>query len=75
MVKRDRFETEYKNLFETHGYGTTIWSPMSQGILSGKYNDGVAPESSRFAEGGSGDNKVWTKFFSEENHPKTVAML
>jgi len=44
MVKRDRFETEYHHLFKTHGYGTTIWSPMAQGILSGKYNDGVAPE-------------------------------
>jgi len=48
---------------------------MAQGILSGKYNDGVAPEESRFAEGGSGAASTWARWFSTEKHPKTVAML
>ncbi|KAK0661643.1 putative voltage-gated potassium channel subunit beta [Cercophora samala] len=45
---RERFEVEYADLFQHHGYGTTIWSPLASGILTGKYNDGI-PEDSRFA--------------------------
>lgn len=45
---RDRFEVEYAPLFEQFKYGTTIWSPLASGLLTGKYNDGI-PENSRFA--------------------------
>jgi len=45
---RDRFEVEYEPLFQQFKYGTTIWSPLASGLLTGKYNDGV-PEDSRFA--------------------------
>jgi aryl-alcohol dehydrogenase-like predicted oxidoreductase len=45
---RERFEKEYAPLFEKHQYGTTIWSPLDSGMLTGKYNDGI-PEGSRFA--------------------------
>ena len=45
---RERFEVEYAPLFRHHGYGTTIWSPLASGLLTGKYNEGV-PEGSRFA--------------------------
>ncbi|KAL2174136.1 NADP-dependent oxidoreductase domain-containing protein [Thermothelomyces heterothallicus CBS 202.75] len=45
---RERFEIEYAPLFRQHGYGTTIWSPLASGLLTGKYNDGI-PEDSRFA--------------------------
>ena len=40
MFVRARFETEYHPLFN-HGYnmGTTIWSPLCSGLLTGKYND------------------------------------
>ncbi|KAL2159357.1 hypothetical protein VTH06DRAFT_2360 [Thermothelomyces fergusii] len=44
---RERFEVEYAPLFRQHGYGTTIWSPLASGLLTGKYNDGI-PEGSRF---------------------------
>lgn len=53
---RQRFEVEYEPLFKQFQYGTTIWSPLSSGLLTGKYNDGI-PEDSRFAT-----NK---EFFSE----------
>jgi len=33
-------EVEYKQVFKTVGLGTTIWSPLCSGLLSGKYNDG-----------------------------------
>ncbi|KAF2808618.1 Aldo/keto reductase [Mytilinidion resinicola] len=45
---RQRFEVEYAPLYEKFQYGTTIWSPLASGLLTGKYNDGV-PEDSRFA--------------------------
>ncbi|KAK9465851.1 NADP-dependent oxidoreductase domain-containing protein [Lipomyces arxii] len=40
MLKRDRFESEYYPLYKLYKYGTTIWSPLASGILTGKYNDG-----------------------------------
>lgn len=45
---RERFEVEFKPLFDQLGYGTTIWSPLASGLLTGKYNDGI-PADSRFA--------------------------
>lgn len=45
---RQRFEVEYAPLYEQFQYGTTIWSPLASGMLTGKYNDGV-PQDSRFA--------------------------
>ncbi|KAK6854253.1 hypothetical protein PG995_009346 [Apiospora arundinis] len=45
---RERFEVEYKPLFQQFQYGTTIWSPLASGLLTGKYNDGI-PDDSRFA--------------------------
>jgi len=47
MMHRERFEVEYDPLFRYEGMGTTIWSPLDSGMLTGKYNDGV-PEGSRF---------------------------
>jgi voltage-dependent potassium channel beta subunit len=46
MFHRDRVESEYHRLYQEIGLGTTIWSPLASGILTGKYNDGV-PEDSR----------------------------
>lgn len=47
MLTRRRFEEEYAILYKELGYGTTIWSPLATGILTGKYNNGKAPEGSR----------------------------
>ncbi len=46
MFHRERVEKEYRRLYSELGLGTTIWSPLSSGLLTGKYNDGV-PEGSR----------------------------
>lgn len=46
MLARERFELEYAPLFKELGYGTTIWSPLASGLLTGKYNNGI-PEGSR----------------------------
>jgi aryl-alcohol dehydrogenase-like predicted oxidoreductase len=41
LFKRDRVEDEYRNLYTEFGLGTTIWSPLASGVLTGKYNDGI----------------------------------
>jgi voltage-dependent potassium channel beta subunit len=48
LLARERFEKEYEPLFSDYGYGSTIWSPLASGMLSGKYDAGV-PASSRLA--------------------------
>lgn len=47
LLERNKMENEYLMIFKTVGMGTTIWSPLASGLLSGKYNDGI-PEGSRF---------------------------
>lgn len=49
LYARDRVEREYAQLYDTVGLGTTIWSPLKYGILSGKYNAGI-PADSRMAQ-------------------------
>ncbi len=45
MFHRERFEAEYAPLYEQLGYGTTIWSPLASGVLTGKYNNGIPADS------------------------------
>lgn len=47
LFHRERFEVEYAPLYKELGYGTTTWSPLYGGLLSGKYNEGKIPEGSR----------------------------
>jgi len=51
LLHRERVEVEYAPLYEKYGMGTTIWSPLGSGLLSGKYNDGI-PADSRLAQPG-----------------------
>ena len=46
MFERYRFEVEYGRLYEAIGLGTTIFSPLASGMLTGKYS-GSAPNDSR----------------------------
>ncbi len=46
MLARERFEKEYARLYTELGLGTTIWSPLASGLLTGKYNNGL-PEGTR----------------------------
>jgi len=48
LLHRERVESEYAPLYADFGMGTTTWSPLASGLLTGKYNDGV-PEDSRMA--------------------------
>lgn len=51
LLERNKLENEYLSIFKTVGMGTTIWSPLASGLLSGKYNNGI-PEDSRFGLSG-----------------------
>ncbi len=46
MLERDTVEGELETALANHGIGLVVWSPMAQGVLTGKYNDGI-PEGSR----------------------------
>ena len=48
LFERHRFSSEYERVYKEYGYGTTIWSPLASGLLTGKYNKGI-PEGSRGA--------------------------
>lgn len=48
LFERTKIEVEYSEIYKNVGLGTTIWSPLASGLLSGKYNDGI-PKDSRFA--------------------------
>ncbi len=45
LLHRDRVEKEYARLYRDIGLGATTWSPLASGLLSGKYNDGIPPDS------------------------------
>ncbi len=47
LFERAKMENDYLEIFKNIGMGTTIWSPLASGLLTGKYNDGI-PEGSRF---------------------------
>jgi len=66
MLHRERFEKEYRDVYDFYGYGTTIWSPLAGGLLTGKYNEGVAPEGSRYKENAFVRDLVWVRYFGDE---------
>jgi voltage-dependent potassium channel beta subunit len=48
MFERGRLEGDYVRFYKDYNYGTTIWSPLASGLLTGKYNKGI-PKDSRGA--------------------------
>lgn len=44
MLERNKVEVEYLKIYETVGLGTTIWSPLASGVLTGKHNSGMADD-------------------------------
>ncbi len=71
MLVRERFEKEYARLFKDYGYGSTTWSPLASGLLTGKYNNGI-PADSR----GSLPGYEWLRgSLSDEQRLATVRAL
>lgn len=48
LFERNKVESEFTEIYKNVGLGTTIWSPLATGLLSGKYNNGI-PKGSRLA--------------------------
>eukprot|EP01006_Ploeotia_vitrea_P062980 TRINITY_DN84737_c0_g1_i1.p1 TRINITY_DN84737_c0_g1~~TRINITY_DN84737_c0_g1_i1.p1 ORF type:complete len:359 (-),score=180.51 TRINITY_DN84737_c0_g1_i1:22-1098(-) len=50
MLRRERVESEFRPLLSSpRRLGLTIWSPLAMGLLTGKYNDGIPEEGTRFS--------------------------
>lgn len=48
LFERHKMENDYLEVFKNVGLGTTIWSPLASGLLTGKYNNGI-PDGSRIS--------------------------
>ncbi|HET6594960.1 MAG TPA: aldo/keto reductase [Anaerolineales bacterium] len=51
LFERHRFTRDYERVYKEYGYGTTIWSPLASGLLTGKYSKGIPPGSRGALEG------------------------
>lgn len=71
LLERDKMEKDYRMIFPTVGMGTTIWSPLASGLLTGKYNDGI-PEDSRFSL--QGFDWLKDRFMVEDKLAKVKAL-
>lgn len=74
MLKRERFEREYKTLVDYRGYGMSVWSPLALGLLAGRYNDGNIPEGRVKYNMDLGDD-YFDQYFSPEGKAETVRLL
>jgi aryl-alcohol dehydrogenase-like predicted oxidoreductase len=75
MLVRSKLENEYRLLYTEYKYGTTIWSPLAGGILSGKYNDGFIPAGSRYDNHVSVVDSNWQKYMNESARSTTIKKL
>ena len=51
LFERHRFGPAYDAIYKEHRYGSTTWSPLASGLLTGKYSDGIPPDSRGSVEG------------------------
>jgi voltage-dependent potassium channel beta subunit len=51
LLQQHRFGPEYDAVYKEHGYGSTTWSPLASGMLTGKYQDGIPKDSRGSLEG------------------------
>lgn len=71
LFERKKVEADFSDIYRNVGLGTTIWSPLASGLLTGKYNDGI-PKGSRFALEGF----EWLKdSWISDDHIKKVKKL
>lgn len=68
LFEREKIEKEFLQIYDTVGLGTTIWSPLASGLLTGKYNEGVPKDSRLNLKGFEWLNE---RLLKEENLKKT----
>lgn len=69
MLYRERVENEILPEAERFGMGLVVWSPLAQGMLTGKYDEGI-PEGSRFAR----YDQFRERYLTEENRRKVLKL-
>lgn len=69
MLRRNRVEEHILPVTTAKGIGLVVWSPLAQGLLTGKYDDGV-PEGTRFAN----FEQFKERFLTDENVAKVRAL-
>jgi len=74
MFHRERVEVEYQRLYTEIGLGTTIWSPLASGLLTGKYNDGIPEDSRATLEGYEWLRKRFTSKGAQEQIQKVIKL-
>ena len=73
MLERTKVELDYNPLFDDYKYGTTIWSPLASGILTGKYNNGIPP-GSRF-DANKQYQRIFDRWLGEKVRDENVKKL
>ncbi len=71
LFNRKKIECDYLQIFKTIGLGTTIWSPLASGLLTGKYNNGI-PKGSRL--GIEGFEWLKDKVLQQEKINKVITL-
>ena len=74
-LSRTDMEQYFPRIFEEYGYGSTVWSPLHMGLLTGKYNNLEIPEDSRFGKSEPFKNFIWDENLTEEDKEKKKKML
>jgi len=74
MFHRHRFEVEYKPLWDHEHYGSTIFSALAGGFLTGKYNNGI-PEDSRFGVNLNSAHSARVNFLHSDEGKSQVAKV
>lgn len=76
LLHRAKVEDEFRYLYPKRGTGLTVWSPLYQGILTGKYNGVDAPPpGSRLAEAKDKPTVAFSKTFGDEKWQKNLALV
>lgn len=75
MFSREKIEDEYVPLLEQYGLGTTTWSPLASGLLTGKYNEGIPEDSRADLEGYEWLKKRFTSEKAQQQIEKVKQMM
>lgn len=75
MLVRNRFESEYDYIFRELKYGSTVWSPLAGGLLTGRYNTGENLKGGRFDTQVPILKKLFDQQFGPAVKDQTVAKL
>ena len=71
MLVREQVEKNYQGLYERHGLGLTVWSPLRSGMLTGKYNESI-PEDSRLKKSDNPFIKAMAERFGTAEWQKDI---